>query len=229
MKKIFSSIICAMALFTACNTNIPEIPSDTFPTEQENNIKRETVDMGLSVKWATCNVGASKSEEYGDYFAWGETKPKSIYNWSTYKWCDDNGNILTRYNTNSNYGSVDKKNTLEPSDDAATVNWGGSWRTPTEDEWLELINHCTRQWTRQNNVYGYRITSKITGKTIFLPAAGCRLNDYFHKIDDACFYWSSSLLTNNPTNSWNMIFSISDEDWTFYSRFCGQSVRPVCP
>ena len=92
----------------------------------------------MSVKWATCNVGATKPEEYGDYFAWGETDPKSTYDWSTYKYCNGSSSTLTKYNTDNSQGTVDNKTTLDLSDDAARANWGDSWRMPTDAELTEL-------------------------------------------------------------------------------------------
>ena len=236
MKKIFNFfIICAVVLFTSCTPagsnppddpsepNTPETPNDTDSSEDSNNNnKKEAVDLGLSVKWATCNVGANAPEEYGDYFAWGEVEAKNIYDWSTYKWYDANDDCLTKYISKDNLTILDKE------DDAATVNWGKKWRTPTIKEWLELLNNCSRKWTRQNNVYGYLITSNINGNKIFLPAAGCHLKNKIHKIDDACFYWSSSLLTSDRISAWDVYFSLSEEEWTFYTRCYGQSVRPVC-
>ena len=111
-----------------------------FSNEPQNHITQNVnqhnghdyVDLGLSIKWATCNVGASSPEEYGDYFAWGETEPKSIYDWSTYKYCNGSETTLTKYNYSNIYGTVDNKTTLEMSDDAARANWGGGWRMPTE-------------------------------------------------------------------------------------------------
>jgi hypothetical protein len=133
--------------------------------------EHEYVDLGLSVKWATCNVGATKPEEYGDYFAWGETTPKDAYDWSTYKWCNGGPSTQTKYCTNSSYGTVDNKTTLDLSDDAACANWGGSWRMPTRAEQDELRNNCTWTWTTQNGVNGYKVTG-TNGNSIFLPAAG---------------------------------------------------------
>ena len=106
----------------------------------------EYVDLGLpsGLKWATCNVGADSPEKYGDYFAWGETKAKSCYDWSTYKWCNGSNSTLTKYNTNSEYGTdPDNKTVLEPEDDAAYVNLGGGWRMPTQGDWQELKDKCT--------------------------------------------------------------------------------------
>ena len=101
----------------------------------------QAVDLGLSVKWANINVGAESPEDYGNYYAWGETSTKETYNWSTYFDTNDGGNTFTKYN---NEGG---KTVLDPEDDAAHVNWGGSWRMPTQAEWWELINCCTWTWT----------------------------------------------------------------------------------
>ena len=135
---------------------------------------RAYVDLGLSVKWATCNVGANSPEEYGDYFAWGETKPKDSYKWSTYKWCNGSKDKLTKYCKESYYGRVDNKTVLDLVDDAAHVNLGGAWRMPTKEEIRELKDNCTWTWTTQNGVNGYLVTSKKNDNSIFLPAAGYR-------------------------------------------------------
>ncbi len=102
------------------------------------------VDLGLpsGTFWATCNVGAMNPEDYGDYFAWGETEPKSYYDWSTYKYCNGSSSTITKYCSDSEYGTVDNKYTLEAIDDAATVNWGGDWRIPTIEEQAELTGAC---------------------------------------------------------------------------------------
>ena len=189
----------------------------------------EYVDLGLSVKWAICNVGATKPEEYGDYFAWGETQSKNYFSWDNYKYCNGLSNSLNKYNNNSSYGSVDNKTILELSDDAAHVNWGGSWRMPTQAELDELRAKCSWTWTSQNGVNGYKVTSKSNGKSIFLPAAGyCS----FSSIDYAGhhgYYWSSSLYTSGPSCAHSFYFYSSIANWQIDYRFYGQSVRPVCP
>ena len=209
----------------------------TFTTKENVNISDPTgtengygyVDLGLSVKWATCNVGASKAVDYGDYFAWGETTTKSTYDWSTYKWCNGSSFTLTKYCNNSIYGNngfTDNKTQLELSDDAARANWGGSWRMPTDAEWAELINNCTWTWTTQNGVYGRKVTSKTNENSIFLPAAG---NRYDSSLDDAgsSGYWSSSLDTDDSYRAWGVGFYSGDVDRTNGSRYIGLSVRPV--
>lgn len=189
------------------------------------------VDLGLpsGTKWATCNVGADSPEDYGDYFAWGETTPKSTYDWSTYKWCNASYDTQTKYCTDSEYGTVDNKTTLELSDDAAYVNWGSSWRMPTKAEQDELTNanYTTWTWTTQNGVNGYKVTSKTNGNSIFLPAAGYRY--YSDLINDGSYgyYWSSSLYTDYSDVAYDLNFRSSDVDWDDNSRDLGQSVRSV--
>lgn len=189
----------------------------------------EYVDLGLSVKWATMNVGASKAEDYGGYFAWGETSTKSTYNWSTYKWCNGSSDSLTKYNNSSSYGTVDNKTVLELNDDAAYVNWGGSWRMPTDAEWTELRNNCTWTWTTQNGVYGRKVTSKSNGNSIFLPAAGYRYDSSLNDAGSYGNFWSSSLYSDDPYRAYYVYFSSSNVRRSHFSRYYGRSVRPVCP
>ena len=196
------------------------------------------VDLGLSVKWATFNVGASKPEEYGDYYAWGETEAKSDYSWSTYKYCNGSSSTMTKYCNDSYFGNngfTDTKTTLDPEDDVAHVKWGGSWRMPTKTELSELSNNnnCTWHWTTQNGVNGYLVTSKKSGHegaSIFLPAAGTR---YDTSLDDAGFcgyYWSSSLYTGGyPYDAWRHYFDSGYHSTHLCCRYYGRPVRPVCP
>ena len=186
------------------------------------------VDLGLSVKWATMNVGASKPEGYGDCFAWGEVTAKTTYDWSTYKWCNGSYDNLTRYNNSSVYGTVDNKTQLAFSDDAAFKNWGGSWRMPTDAEWTELREQCTWIWTTESGVYGYKVISKTNSNSIFLSAAGYYYDSSLFSANDG-YYWSSSLSTDYPGYAWGVSFSSSNVNRRSSNRYCGQSVRPVCP
>ena len=209
----------------------------TFTTGQEVSISDPTgtengygyVDLGLSVKWATMNVGASSPEDYGDYFAWGETSTKSTYDWSTYKWCNGSYDSLTKYNTTSSYGTVDSKTTLELSDDAARVNLGGSWRMPTDAELTELREQCTWTWTTQNGVKGYKVTSKSNGNSIFLPAAGRHNDSSLSGAGSDGHYWSSSLGAIYPYVAWYVDIHSAHVYRSSISRNSGFSVRPVCP
>ena len=187
---------------------------------EESEVPHEYVDLGLSVNWATFNVGATNSEEYGNYFAWGETEPKSTYDWSSYKYCQGSSHSLTKYNTNSNYGLVDGITTLELEDDVAHMKWGGDWRMPTEYEFFELRKNCTWEWTTINGAPGYKVTSNITGyedRSIFLQAVG-----------GYCRYWSSSLLLSTQ-NAYCFYLSPSNYYSSNYNyRYLGHFVRPVC-
>ena len=206
-----------------------------------NESGHEYVDLGLpsGTKWATCNVGATKPEEYGDYFAWGETEPKTTYDWNTYKWATATWDAtyqfweletLTKYCTNSDYGTVDNKTVLELSDDAARANWGGAWRMPTDGEWGELLDECIWGWKNayKGTTAGYLVTSKINGNSIFLPAAGYRDGDYFGNAGSNGDYWSSSLYTDYPGIAWYVSFYSGNVYGSNDDRFRGRSVRPVC-
>ena len=200
-------------------------------TSDGGNNGHEAVDLGLSVKWATMNVGASSPEDYGDYFAWGETtgynSGKTDFSWSTYKYCNGNSTSFTKYCILPSSGTVDSKTTLELSDDAAYANWGGTWRMPTYDELMELCASCTWTWTTQNGVNGYKVTG-TNGNSIFLPAAG-----YREKTDlkfSESYYWSSSLnYLSSSSSAWYVFFYSSNVGRSYGSRYRGQSVRPVCP
>ncbi len=190
------------------------------------------VDLGLpsGLKWASFNLGATKPEKYGDYFAWGETEPKSNYSWSTYKWCmNGSSSQLTKYCNNSSYGYngfTDNKAVLEPEDDAAAVALGGSWRMATYAEWDELKTKCTWNWTTQNGVEG-RLVTGPNGNSIFLPAAGYWSGTGLGDVGSSGYYWSSSLNTDYPNNAYGVGFDLYFVDWKNYGRCYGQSVRPV--
>ena len=184
----------------------------------------QAVDLGLSVKWANMNVGAESPEDYGNYYAWGETAAKATYDWGNYFDTNDGGNTFTKYN---NEGG---KTVLAPEDDAARVHWGGSWRMPTKAEWQELIDNCTWTWTMQNGINGYKVTSNKAGYTdkfIFLPAAGLRYDSDLNDVGSYSFYWSSSLNENYSYCAWYLFFYSDSHDLSYNERLVGQSVRPV--
>ena len=170
--------------------------------------------------WATCNVGADNPEDYGYYFAWGETQPKDVYNWSTYQYCNGSSNTLTKYT-----GS-DGLTTLLPEDDAATTNWGSDWRMPTYEEWQELLDNTTVTWTTQNGVNGQLFTAS-NGNSLFLPAAGYRSGSSLFDAGSDGFYWSSSLYTVGPDDAWYFYFGSDGFSVYHYYRYCGHSVRGV--
>ena len=185
------------------------------------------VDLGLpsGLKWAICNVGAATPKEAGNYYAWGETKPKTTYSWSTYKWCKRSESTLTKYNTSSDYGTVDNKTVLDLEDDAAAVNWGGQWRMPTDAEWRELLTNCT--WTKTSSG---NIVTGPNGNYITLPCGGDFMDDKCYNSGRYGYYWSSNLYGGN--NSYTLYFYSSAASntptLTSNSRRYGCNVRGVC-
>lgn len=190
------------------------------------------VDLGLpsGLLWATCNVGANHPEEYGAYFAWGETQLKTFYDWSTYRYCTGDGDQLTKYCSNSSFGYngfTDYLTTLLPEDDAATTNWGDGWRMPTKEEWDELENNTTVTWTTQNGVNG-RLFTASNGNSLFLPAAGgCCWGGELDDVGYFGYYWSSSLIFDAPYGARFFVFSSGSCSVYYNLRYCGHSVRPV--
>ena len=210
--------------------SISQVKEVSFVESDEH----EYVDLGLpsGTKWATCNVGANSPEEYGDYFAWGETKPKSTYDWSTYKWCNGSSKTMTKYCTRSDYGYngfTDNLTELQPEDDAATANWGSGWQMPSLAQIQELKNssYTTSEWTQLNGVYGRKVTSKSNGNSIFLPAAGYRWYGELEFAGSRGEYWSSSLIPDEVSRACYLYFNSDGWDWNIYYRSHGQSVRAV--
>lgn len=193
----------------------------------------EWVDLGLRVRWATCNVGASTQYSIGDLFAWGETEPKKVYVKDNYKFHISHGSpaevegnmVLSKYVCdNIHHGEIDHKKRLDYSDDAAYVNWGGSWRIPTRSDWMELIRNCKWTWIEESGRIGYEVESKKNGNRIFLPATFKNDNYYLGR------YWSSDLKTDYSAHAFCISFSshnVNEDDVIDYSRECGLSVRPV--
>ena len=200
---------------------------DTPAVPEEPATDSRAIDLGLSVKWASCNVDATAPEEYGGYYAWGETQEKSNYDWSTYKYCNGTSTSMTKYCTNSDHGTVDNKTTLEPEDDVAHVKWGGSWRMPTEAEQDELRDKCTWTWTTLNGVNGYRVTGP-NGNSIFLPAAGYRFGTEVDDRGSSGYYWSSTLRSYYGSYACYLDFDSSTNRWDGNYRYNGRTVRPVC-
>ena len=195
--------------------------------ESKSSNSVEAVDLGLSVKWANMNVGATKDSDFGTYYAWGETKPKSYYSWDTYTLGRGDTKFLVKYNFN------DKKTQLVPADDAARANWGGEWRMPTVEEFDELVNpdNCEWEWTNKDGVNGYKVTGKKTGNSIFLPITGFRFYEGVQFRAIKGIYWSSTLYTSNPNKAWCLMFDFSDVNVHFgnlsSNRFSGRCIRAV--
>ncbi len=203
------------------------------------------VDLGLpsGLLWATMNVGASKPEEYGDYFAWGETEPyysvvgndtiwkEGGYVWDNYKYCSSD-EYMTKYVHDDRYGTVDNKRTLESDDDAATVNWGGSWRMPTNDELEELLNaaYCTQEATTVNGVSGRKFTSVSNGNSIFFPFAGSIEGIYLRSLGTSGYSWTSSLASADTKEAnFFSFWNASANNYSISSRYIGMPVRAVHP
>ena len=204
------------------------------------------VDLGLpsGTLWATYNIGATSPEDYGDYFAWGETEGyddgKTNFDWSTYKWCKGTETTITKYCNDSSYGYegfTDNLKELKPEDDAAYVNWGPAWRMPSDEQFKELINsnYTTTEWTTQNGVNGRKITSKTNGNSIFLPTAGCRNGNSLENAGTHGRYMSRTLNTSYPYGArvarylyFNMgTIDTSVGNSSDFCRYIGFTVRPV--
>ena len=196
IKHIITALTLALSLSININAQSPA-------TGAING--HDYVDLGLSVKWATCNIGADKPEDYGDYFAWGEAETKSVYN-------KDNS---------ATYGK-----TSYTFLDAASAQWGSSWRMPTKDEFQELIDNCTWQWTTVGGHNGYMVTSKKNGNSIFLPAAGIRCGSQLNDVEWG-YYWFSSPFEDNNISAYRLDFSSGDRRVGWNGRDRGESIRPV--
>ena len=210
------------------------------PTGYENGYGY--VDLGLpsGTKWATMNVGADSPEEYGYYFAWGETEPKDYYNWDSYKWMTEgmsswrgvNKYTIEDWQTDAvwynEYGEFigDGKTTLDLEDDAANANWGADWRMPTKEDQDELRNNCAWVWSSLNGVKGYKVIGP-NENSFFLPAAGDRYDSDLGGAGSDGYYWSSSLDTYYSDLACRLYFSSDLVDWDSGYRDYGRSVRAV--
>lgn len=188
------------------------------------------VDLGLTSGnlWATCNLGADKPEELGDYYAWGEIRPKDSYNWVTYRHCKGSNNQLTKYCSVASLGSdgfTDALTVLVPEDDAATANWSAVWSIPTVEQWVELYKETDRKWTTQNGVSGCLFKGK-NGKSLFLPAGGSCWDGEV-EYPEIGHYWSSSLSTSFPNQAWSLYVDSGSIGKSEYGRAYGFLVRPV--
>ena len=192
----------------------------------------EAVDLGLSVKWASFNLGASKPEEYGKYYAFADTKGYTSseshdFSWTNTPYCTNTSDVSSSSSW-SRYNTGDAG--LWSCDDAATVNLGDSWRMPTHDEWKELNDNCTWEWTTQKGVNGYKVSSKKNNNSIFLPAAGYRYDKSYAYVGSDGLYWSSQVYSSGVYSAWDMRFNKGGRNpGNDGNRYYGFSVRPVCP
>ena len=234
---VFALLVAFTSLgLSSCGSDDDDVVNPITGSSMDND--HEYVDLGLpsGLKWATCNVGADSPEAYGTYFAWGETKVKSNYNWRTYSW-GTNWHELTKYCTNSSYGKngfTDTKTILELADDAARANWGGYWRMPTAADFDELLANTNNEWVSNydsTGVAGRRFTA-ANGNQIFLPAAGYRYGTSLNSAGSGGYYWSSSLYTGSPNCAYGLYFNsgLVYVDGNGRSvRYDGRTVRPVRP
>ena len=234
--KALAVVMLMMVFVVSCNKH-------DEPNMVSGSIEgHDFVDLGLpsGTLWATCNVGAEVPEGYGDYFAWGETEAKMVYDWTTYKYCDGNMYSLTKYCSDSIYGYngfVDNLTELQIEDDAAAANWGGVWRMPTETQWKELMNNTVATWTLRNGVEGWFFSAN-NGNALFLPASGS--GDYLGGGNNGFgyigHYWSSSHYVGDmidpnedlyKTGVWFLDFVSNDRSMKIGSRAMGMTIRPV--
>ncbi len=223
MKKIL--LLMAIALPFVFILSCVDDKDKDEPVAPDNH---EYVDLGLpsGTLWATCNIGATIPEDMGDYFAWGETAPKVIYDMDNYKWYNSSSDKLTQYCTDDKYGTVDNKTELLPEDDAAYVNWGPMWRMPSLDQLQELIERCTWQWVEKNGVFG-RLVTGPNGNTLFLPAADYRGDNTLNNVQSIGAYWSRTLDSGSPSGLYFRNFEWKSVYLFSHIRSQGFSVRPV--
>lgn len=259
MRKLFVNIVLiaiGLVVFNSCEQKPDSGVEPPKPDVEDQKPEIDTgigvengheyIDLGLSVKWATCNIGAETPEDYGDYFAQAETKSKKTYTEDNYIYCKKEvvtGQVsawyeyhFKKYVREEDYEYnrfYDNKTKLEKKDDAAYINWGGKWRMPTEDEFNELINFCTWEKTIQNRVAGYKLTSNVDGyedRSIFFPAAGYKSDNELNYARTKGYYWSSTL-GDNSSGASIFYFDLDYEDCDIRGkdRENGLSIRPVCP
>ena len=235
MKKALSIIFAAMLALGASAQNTHDIvvwhgtQSQTIQavdsiTFVESKVEPTYVDLGLSVKWGTCNIGAKNPEDFGNFYQWGDVATKESYDWDTYKYGTDRTN-LEKYNVK------DGKTVLDPEDDAAIVNLGEGWRMPTPAEIKELVDNCTWEWITVNNVKGYKVTAKY-GNSIFLPAAGVMFTKNPYYGGQYGYYLSNTLREGEESyvKMYAQGFSFQSDKYQTDDRIArnyGITVRPV--
>ena len=220
------------AVLTVISDDNPSVRASVNVTVIDAYTQPETVDLGLSVKWGSFNIGSGSPEEPGRYFAWGETQTDWNYDWAHYLYCNGTGTSINKYNWYSGFGSVDNKTVLDREDDVAHMAFGGNWRMPTRDEWRELNQSCKWEWTQVNGVDGYKVTGKTIGYTdrsIFLPVTGVYRGESRGEKSTG-YYWSSALTLYGTTVSRAYYEKFSQSlqgDWEIEERCLGMAVRPV--
>lgn len=221
MKTKYYIILIAMFMMAGNNS----VNAQVRKTQKRAAVKKpvgkqqthQAINLGLpsGTKWASCNIGANKPEEYGDYFSWGETTTKKEYTENNYLY----------YKNNDEYVNIgaDISGTQY---DVARAKWGGKWRIPTKDEVEELVDNCKYEWTTLNGVKGGKFTGP-NGNSIFLPAAGFRWDGDLYLAGELGSYWSSTQDPDSSYDAYDLYFFSGDAYWGYYDRDSGRSVRPV--
>ncbi|MDO5316913.1 MAG: hypothetical protein Q4F82_12550 [bacterium] len=226
VKKTAAALMLIMAV--VCAVGCKKETNNNGGGHYDGNY--EYVDLGLpsGTLWATFNVGASVPEEYGDFFAWGETQPKADYKVNNYKYCNGDLKQLTKYCSDAEFGYngfTDTLTSLQLMDDAASVNWGSDWCMPTAEQWRELIDYTTIADTINNCVYGVLVKAS-NGQCLFLPAAG---NTSYPSYTEGvyCYYWSKTLHIGGlgPAMAWT--FANKHPCVQGFGRAAGLPIRPV--
>ncbi len=250
MKKFISFLVLSLLMLTSLISNAQEYLRGDVNFDGHVNVSDVTclihyvlngswpdvgnyeyVDLGLpsGTLWATTNVGATSPEDYGDYFAYGETVPKEEYMYENYEWWyfdEDGYRYISKYNTKSSFGPVDNQTELEPEDDAARVHMGTSWCIPSLEQVAELVNYCAWQWTQRNGVNGHLVTGP-NGSTMFLPAAGYYVGSSLEYVGTYGNYWSCSLYSYLPDRAYCLYFDSQYWDSEDLSRYYGHVIRAV--
>lgn len=229
MKRYFVYSFIAICLIQLCACSDDDEPSGGGMIGGH-----EYVDLGLPSRtlWAACNVGASRPEQFGNFFAWGDTLSlyggRTLFDWDNYKWYSKSTGLVTKYCIDKKDGVVDSLAELQAEDDMATACWGKDWQTPTVAQYRELINsdYTTTEWTELNGVVGRRITGR-NGRSIFLPAAGFCDASFHYSVGVDGFYWTRSIYPTNSYRAYNLCFFQTYACLSYGDRFYGQSVRPV--
>ena len=245
MKKTFTWALATMALLTvltgckkddedkdAISMDVVNKGVTTKPGKEGKEYA--VVDLGTSVLWATCNIGATSPQQYGDYFAWGETQTKQTYTWQTYTLCEGEFSAIKKYVFENSYGTIDSKETLEPIDDAATQLMGDNWKIPSREDFVELNMRCNYKCCKLNDVWGYLFTSKENGNSIFIPLSGMRDPEAIRFSSERGYYWSNKLYKGDDDNkktlnayTLDLLKEKAPADNSFQSREIGLPIRPV--
>lgn len=232
MAKTALMLMTAMIVAVGCN---PENDPNNGGGNGNDGFIPEYVDLGLpsGTLWATCNLGATTPEGYGNYYAWGETQPKDSYTWENYRYCNGSSDQLTKYCSvpGLGYGGfTDSLTVLLPEDDAATVLWGDGWQTPSYDQCRELEHNTSNFWTVRDGVNGRVFTAK-NGNSIFLPASGGWDGDELNNVGVAVHYWGNHILyEDRPKCAYDFAFGVNGFYTNLYgteNRQYGRPIRPV--